>query len=263
MMWKTTLHRCNVMIHYHFKQVLLKLLSGALFTVITGIALAQTAWPTIALPKDAKSFDVGDDIKVNGLSMRMQGFVCDSSPSQIAEWFRQSLGKPLVESALGNKLILGRLQGTDYLTIQLEPVGKGTRGVVAVSHLKAAYDGRAESQANKDRWLSRLPSDSRLISFLTSEDQGKVSSHLVITNSQSVKLNRDRLKNLLSQDDFEFQRESADDENSMIRLPGGAIRGQTLYFKALGKEAMATISRDTNGNTTIVLNIITKMERFK
>ena len=264
MMCRITLQHCERLVSsLHFRRALPALYAGIAFFLAENVALAQTAWPTIALPENAHAFEVGEKITVNGLPMRIQGFVSDSKPSQLADWFRQSLGKPLVENTLGNKLILGRLQGTDYLTVQLEPSAKGTRGVVTVSHLKAAYDSRAETQENAERWLSPLPSGSRLISNMISEDAGKISKHLVISNTQSEEFNRGRLKNLLRQDGFEFERESTVDSSTLTKFPRSVVRGQTLYFKASGKEAMATISRDGSGYTMTVLNIITKVERLK
>lgn len=225
--------------------------------------LAQTAWPTIALPREASAFGIGEQMSVNGLPMRMRGFVSTLKPAQLAEWFRQHLGGPLVENTLASKLILGRVQGEYYLTVQLEPAGTGTRGVATVTHLKAAYDNRAENRANTERWLARLPAGSKLMSKMTSEDSGKVSIYLLVTNTQSESLNRDRLKSLMRDDGFKLEQEAVLDEKTAASLPAGQANGKTLYFKGRGKEAMATIYRDSNGNTAVVLNTITQMERFK
>lgn len=225
-------------------------------------AYAQN-WPIIPLPKDVQAFDIGQQVTVNGLPMRAQGFVSPAKPAQLAEWFRQSLGKPLVENTMGNKLILGRAQGEHYLTVQIEPAGMGSRGVVAVTHLKAAYDAQADTKASTDRWLSRLPAGSRLLSQMASQDGGKLSRHLIIINSHSEALNRDRLKSLMAEDGFVFEREGTADNQAAAKLPEGLANSKTLFFKAAGKEAMATIHRDSEGRTAIVVNTITLMERFK
>lgn len=222
-------------------------------------AIAQDVWPTIALPREIRTFDIGEQVAVDGLPMRMQGFVSALKPAQLAAWFRLHMGNPLVENTLGNKLILGRVQGDYYLTVQLEPAGTGTRGVAAVAHQKAAYDNRDENRANTEHWLSRLPAGSKILSKMTSEDAGKVSTYLLATNTQSESLNRDRLKNLMRDDGFELEREATPDDKSLA----GHANGRTLFFKGAGKEAMATLYRDSNGNTAIVLNTITQMERFK
>ena len=228
-----------------------------------GNALAQDVWPTIALPRDARSFNIGEQVTVNGLPMRMQGFVSARKPAQLAEWFRQRLGQPLVENTLAKQLILGRTEGEYYLTVQLESAGAGTRGVTAVTYLKAAYDNRAENQANAERWLSRLPAGSRLMSKMTSEDAGKISTYLLVTNTQSGNLNRDRLKNLMRDDGYVLEQEAVPEGKDTANLNARHTNGKTLFFKGSGKEAMATIYRDSNGNTAMTLNTITQVERFK
>jgi len=227
------------------------------------MAFAQANWPTIALPKEVQSFGIGEQVTVNGLPMRMRGFFSALKPRELAEKFRQSMGKPLVENTLANKLILGRNQGEYYLTVQLEPAGLGTRGVASVTNLKVAYENRAAIQENTEHWLSRLPAGSQLLSQMSSEDAGKLSTHLLVINTQSETLNYERLKNLMQSDGFVLEQEVKPNDKLSAKLPDGRANGKTMLFKGKGKEAVATIYRDNNGKTAIVLNTITEMERFK
>ena len=134
---------------------------GLMLMALANTVLAQTAWPTIALPSEASAFDIGKQVNVNGLPMRMRGFVSALKPAQLTAWFRQHMGKPLVENRLADKLILGRVQDEYYLTVQLEPVGSARLGVATLTHLKTAYDTRADNRANTEHWLSRLPAGSK------------------------------------------------------------------------------------------------------
>ena len=239
----------------------------ALFVLLCGIsgniAFAQTAWPTIALPKEVQSFEIGEQVTVNGLPMRIRGFVSALKPEELAEKFRQSMGKPLVENNLANKLILGRNQGEYYLTVQLEPAGLGSRGVASVTNLKVAYENRAAVQENTEHWLSRLPAGSQLLSHMSSEDAGKKSTHLLVINAQSEALNYERLKSLMQSDGFVLEQDVKPSDKPSAKFPDGRANGKTMLFKGKGKEAVATIYRDSNGKTAIVLNTITEMERFK
>ena len=88
-------------------------------------------------------------------------------------------------------------------------------------------------------------------------------SKLLLTNLQSETLNYERLKSLMRSDGFDIERESQANEKFSAQLPANLANGKTLIFKGPGKEAVATIYRDNNGQTAIVLNIITQMERFK
>lgn len=229
-------------------------------TVFSPPARAEE-WPTVALPKGLSTFDIGQQVSVNGMPMQLRGFVSAMSPRDAAEAFRQSMGKPLVENTVGNKLVLGRRQGEHFVTVQVEATGSGSRGVVAVTHLKAAYDNQAATQASTERWLARLPVGSRLMSQMDSEDAGKRSKHLVIVNSQDEALNRDRLVSALGDEGLSLEREGVPDALDARRLPEKLANSRTLFFKGANKDAIATVQRESNGQTTVVLNIVTSTER--
>ena len=243
------------------------LIVGIALALAVACASAETAWPNVALPKEASRFAIAEQMTVNGLPMRMQGFVSKARLPQVAQWFRDSLGQPLVENTLANKLILGRAQDDYYILIQLEAIGSasdgGTRGTVAVSQLKTAFDNRYATRAATERLLSRLPSGSRLTSQMESTDGDKQASYVVISNSYNEDLNRDRLTSMLRDDGFTLEREAQAVSDTGHPLPASASNGRTLFFKGPGKEAMAVIVRDEAGRTTLVLNTITVIERFK
>ena len=114
------------------------------------------------------SFPIGEQMTVNGLPMKLQGFLSEAAPAELIAQFRKALGKPLVENAIGSKQLLGRAMNTYYLTVQVEPAGRGSRGVVAISDLKGMHDHRSELQSANTRWLNRFPSGSKIESQLTS-----------------------------------------------------------------------------------------------
>lgn len=220
-------------------------------------------WPRVVLPKDLQTFNIGQQVTMNSLPMRLEGFISALKPDQLMDMFRQSLGKPVVESTMGTKRILGRVQGEYYVTVQIEPAGSGSRGVTAVTHLKASYDSQEKTKTARERWLSRLPSGTRLLSQMTSQDEGKSSAYLVFTNTQSENLNRDQLKTILLEDGMAFEREGSPGSAASTRLSEDLQNSKMLFFKGPGKEALATIYRGNNGQTTVVLNVVTHMERFK
>jgi hypothetical protein len=227
------------------------------FAAATGSA--QSDWPAVALPKDVRLIHMGSQLTVNGLPMRIQGFLSQQAPAQVAEWLRKSLGQPLVENRLADKLVLGRLDGDHYISIQLEPSGKGTRGAVAVTNMRLAGDKREATLADNGRWLDRLPAGSRLLSQMKSEDRGKISNHLVFVNGTDESTNTARLKSLLADEGLSFERETSADKGA---AGSRAIEGRTLYFRGPNKEAIAVIAR-SNGETAVVLNIISQLQRIQ
>ena len=230
----------------------LRLARRTLFGLLALAAMPASAqaWPPLALPPDANAFGLGETLVANGTPMRVQVFVSARSPDALAGWFRQQLGAPLVESTFQNKLVLGRQIGEYYQTVELEAFALGTRGLAAVSHLKAAQQNHADTQASLGRWLARMPAGTQVAMDLRSQDGGKVALYRVVVNTQTEALNRERLSRLMADDGYTLERASGPDEN-------------VLFFKGRGKEAMATLRRDSDGRTSIVLNTVSDMESFQ
>jgi hypothetical protein len=239
-----------------------RLLVASALSVVAVVSAAQPSpWPAVALPRNAQVFDIGQQLDVNGMPMRIRGFLSMAEPAELAQWFRRQLGEPLVENTLAQTRVLGRLQGEHYLTVQLEPAGRGTRGLVAATHLKAGHDNHGASEAATERWLARLPAGSRLLSRVSADDGGRVSRQVLFRNGHDERLNAARLRSLLTEEGYAFEREI--ESASDLAPPSGAVGGRALYFRSPGREAMATIYRDPSGDTVIVLNTITLVEQFK
>lgn len=211
-------------------------------------AWSETRWPAVALPPDAGGYALDGEMMVDGLPMRMRGWRSPGRPALLADWFRRQLGRPLVENTLGNKLVLGKMAGEFYISVQLEPAGQGTRGVLAVSHLKAGFQRREASQAALRRLLARLPSGTRVTAQLESADGGKQARYAVLSNHHGEELNRERVIGMLRDDGLALEREA------------GARDGRTLWFRGAGRDAMAVICRGKDGATTIVLNMVSYRE---
>lgn len=221
-----------------------------------GAPPALPAWPTVVLPDDAQRYDIGEQVNANGTPLRMQGFVSARAPAELARWFRARLGQPLMENTVAGKLVLGHPQDEFYLTVQLEPLAHGTRGLVGVSHLRAGYERFPAMRAAILRLLERLPSGSRVVSQTTSSEAGRLSRHLVIANGHNVDLNRGRVIEMMREDGLALQREAGPG-------PGAAVGGRTLFFAGAGRDAMAVLSRNPDGGSTLLLHTLSKMEHFQ
>jgi hypothetical protein len=224
--------------------------------------------PTIELPPAASKFAVGEQFISNGMPMRVQGFVVkDMSLSQAAHWFKRSMGQPLVENKLSDKLILGRAQGGRYLTIQIEPIshGKpsGVKGLAAVSDI-AAFNANRNSYINTvQRWRDRWPAGTQEVSRMTSQDGDKTAVHVAMRNTHGEQLNRNALVDMLRQDGLFLEREVSVNTSSPKKNLQRIQSGQTLYFKGAAKEAIATIVRTEQGKTDVLLNTTYIIEQQK
>lgn len=223
-------------------------------------------WPTIGMPPGVTSFSIGEQFTANGLPMRVRGFVSkDQSVHLLATWFKRSLGPPLVENKLGSKLILGRAQDGYYLSVQIEPIGPdgqgGSKGLLAVSDMATLIRNRDSDATSSQRWLERWPAGTQLLSRMTSEDSGKASLHVALRNGHSESLNREALIAVMQQDGLALLQE-AGPAADVGQVPAALRDAKALFFKGNGKEGIATIARDDQGHTTVVLNTTTVLQAY-
>lgn len=228
----------------------------AVLLLHTGSAIpAEPAWPTVAMPQGVESFTMGGEVLINGLPLRMRGVLSAQTPLQVAALFRASLGQPLVENSRGATQVLGRAFGEFYATVQLEPAGTGTRGVVAVTRLSAAQRNSGQ------RSLTRVPAGSRLISQVSSVDGTRHADFLTLSNGLDVAYNIGYVKRALDAEGYTLERvmSPAGQGNSASQT---APTGTTMLFKRGGAEVVAVIYRDSGG-TSIALNTVTELEHTK
>lgn len=217
-------------------------------------AFAQANWPEIPLPEHARSYHIGQQMDLDGLPMRLTGFATRSTPRQTGDWFVRTLGQPLMDDQRDGQRILGRAQGEHYLTIRLEPTPDGgTRGLVAVTHLRAALSGKARSQGERARWRRLLPAGTEIASLLNTQDGGWLSTHLIATNRHGEALNAQRLTAALQEQGYALERRFDAATDTKAHAFGSETGAITVLMRGPGKEATAVISRNALGLTSIVL----------
>lgn len=221
----------------------------------------EAPWPRIPLPKQVDVFEVGREIVVNGMPIRMSGFVSRAAPSELAASMRQLLGEPLMEDRRGTTLVLGRGEGPFYITVQLAPLGSGTRALVAVTKPAVSEQGPLDAAADR-HLLSALPPGSTLISHTSSFDAPARADHAAVMNSHSVDINTEYVKRMLRADGYTLEREARPAQASRTQasvLPGARI----MFFKRAGSETIAVVARDDRGDSVIVLNRVNFAEPGK
>jgi hypothetical protein len=228
---------------------------------------APTSWPYFDMPKEITTFDISQHITANGMPMRIAGFVSSSGPQQAAALFRASMGQPLVENSLANKIILGRAQGERYLTVQLEPAGSGTRGIIAVADLRAALNQRNASLDAAHHLLENFPHGSQLVNQTSSVDRGQTSHHITLVNTYSPELNLGHIKTMMHDDGYVLERETADlpplSAQQTTPARKAAPDSKILFFKGQSKEAIAMAFRNDDGRTAIIISTTTFTEPEK
>jgi hypothetical protein len=227
------------------------------------VSQAGSSWPVLAIPKGIEQFDMGGEMVVNGLPLRMQGLLSTKSPSQVAALLRSSLGQPLVEDTQGAKLVLGRSMGEFYATVQIEPAGSGTRGLVAVTRLRTAISERAKIKDEDQKTLLRFPSGSRLVNRIHSTNGNQRDEYLVLTNTHSPEFNIESVTRTLGAEGYALERMSEPVRVENTALSQTVRSGTSLQFKRTNREAVVMIYREAGGDTAIVLNTVTFLEHAK
>ncbi|GAA4029582.1 hypothetical protein [Actimicrobium antarcticum] len=245
-----------------FRSVLKIVAAVTVAATIASPSSADTRWPQPVLPANLDTFSIADQMTVNGLPMRLKGFVSNRRPAEMIDAFRRSLGQPLVDSVVNGKQVLGRAEGGFYITVQIEAAGAGSKGTVAVTDLAAMSSNHAQQQDADTRWRNRLPAGSVISSQMTSQENGRAARHMVILNSHSESANRDALLRLMTEDGFALEREIRPDAAMRRSLPAHMAEASTMYFKSPGKEAMAVISR-SGDKTAVVFNSTVTLQGFQ
>lgn len=209
-------------------------------------------WPQVRVPQQVETFDIGQETVVNGTPVKMRGFVSPVSPGALVTSFRQILGQPLMENRHGDTLVLGRAEGRYYMTVQLNPAGSGTHGVIAVSRPPIEQQEPADA-ASARRLLSSLPPGSTLASHTSSIDAGARADHDAVINSHSIGVNSEYVQRMLRAEGFSLEREARAPIAIRPRTHTG-FAPQTLLFKRPGAEAIAVLFSDNSGRSVIVLN---------
>lgn len=207
-------------------------------------------WPEPATPTGLRLFGIAQQMTLNGVPMRLSGFVSSRTPVEVTAQFRSSLGQPLVENRLGAQTILGRAEGRYYISVHIQPHAAGAQGTVAVSDLQAAHESRHASATDRERWLGRLPASTSVVSLTRATDGPKRSLHLVFANRHDEATNARHLRELLQEEGLRPDLEEP-------AQGGGSERA--YFFSAPGKEAVATLTRTSDGTTHAVLSLVTTL----
>lgn len=161
-----------------FQFVLALLLGGA------SHAQTSTPWPEVPLPPHAKVEWVAQDMKVNGIPMRVMHFDSTASRSEIvayytSHWSGAYPGKPSVQP-LGEATVVGQVHGPYYMTVKVsDRPHDASEGLISVSQIVGS---RVERSAGG---LPLMPG-ATIVSVVESNDPGKRCRQLVIAQDAGV-----------------------------------------------------------------------------
>lgn len=241
------------------------LASSLAFSAAVAGASQQRDWPSLPTPAHLETFEVGSQNKLNGIPVRIQGFVSDRSISELKQWYRQKMGGQWVENKLGSKTVLGQRQGAFFVTVELEAMlgglsGSTTKVVTAIMDLQRPTTQPSRAMDAFGEWAKRLPVNSQLLSHLTDHSDTHESLHLVAINGHSLALNAQHFRRQFGQLGYQQDTLAAPPVEQRTRRDTEPAPQEKLSFTAPSTEAVVVLGKDDTGRSTVVL-IINRTKR--
>lgn len=227
-----------------------KQLVHALVSVLLAQPASAAPWPSVGAPPGARTFPIAENVIHNGATMHITGFLSSESPASQLAWYRRHLPGRVLETQKDGRYVLTARQDAVLITVQLEGMPGGVRGLVAMTDVQGTLKSRRSNERDTAALLARLPSGSRILGRTLSQDSGRHATSLVIANALSPDMNADHLRNMLADDGLRLEREA---ETDVARFAG---EGKVQHYRGDGKEATAIVYRDRSGQGAIVLHIV-------
>lgn len=212
------------------------LILTAMFYVVPSWA----SWPEVPAPANSKIERIGDEVRLNGVPMRMQRVLSKGKLHEVIDFYRGALGPKHAEEKIPGGLLLAQGQGDYFVTIRVRTLTPSiTETLVSVSDAR-----RAREAANRPLGFP-IPADTQVLSDMESVDAGKSSRHLVLTNNHSVDSNLNFLTGTLQARGYALQ-------------PGETQQlaaGRVLMFGGANREARLVVVRK-DGASNVVLTTV-------
>jgi hypothetical protein len=217
----------------------MKLVIGLLLMLLPIFSYAD--WPSLPFPDGAKVEGVGEDVRLNGVPMRMYRVLSDEGVANILSFYRDALGPDHAEASVHQVSILSQMQGEYFISVRVKQAGPNvTETLLAISHA----DGRQQTGLPLG---FTLPAGSELLSDMESTDNGKHARQLIFTNHLSMDANSDFMQAMLKEKGYRLQPTYTKDQTERL----------SMMFDGKEREAIVVLTRigqKTNIVMTTILN---------
>jgi len=224
----------------------------ALALLLGGTAHAENSapWPELPLPPHAKLEWVGQDMKVNGIPMRVMHFESTASRSEIvayytAHWSEGYPGKPSVQP-LGEATVVGQALGPYYMTVKVtDHSNNASEGYISVSQI---VGNRVERHAGG---LPLMPG-ALVMTVVESNDPGKHCRQVVVAQDASVDSSQQFYQAALEGAGWKLVQTTAPD------APAARTGRLDVYHRDLSELSITVTPARGGRGSTLVANWVTK-----
>lgn len=204
---------------------------------------AGADWPEIPFPENSRVESIGEQVRLNGVPMRMFQAHLQGGADQTLRFYRGQLGPKLAEELLpSGERILAQGRGDYFITLRIRPLPDKTSMVlISISDARAA-----KAAANRPLGFG-LPADSSVLSDMESTDAGKRSRQLVFFNHHDLETNRQSIAREL------LTRGYRPDSMPGQRKQDSAV----MYFQGDKREARLSLVRKDGLTQAVLITIWT------
>ncbi len=210
------------------------------FSLLLWSSMSWAEWPSLPFPADAKVESIGEQVRLNGVPMRMYRILDKQNTKSILSFYKQALGAQYAETTFNGAQILTQGRGDYFITVRVKPLSPQlTETLVSISDARAA-----KTDANRPMGVS-LPSESVVLSDMESSDTGRNSRHLVFSNQYAIDTNADFLIKTLQSQGYNLQpMYTRVTENS-----------KTMMFEGKKRDARVVITRDDEQSNVELITV--------
>jgi hypothetical protein len=215
-----------------------QLMGAGALVALSGLAGATPApWA----PAGATPVAVGEHFEINGVPMHTHAFVLRRPVDQVArEWRRAMAGTTVSDDQVGARRVLGHVSADHLVTLQLEAVPGGTRGLWSATPLRAALT--VDTQRVQREALRPLPAGAALRQSQRSMQTARESLVVLAHHPHSPAVLAEHLKHHFDAEGLKLQ--------GQHEAPG---QGAVLMFAAAGRTVTAVLTREATGGTGVAI----------
>lgn len=161
------------------------------------------------IPKFFKLHIVADEMNYNSVTMSISGFDTNKSATDILEFYTKEWDGEIKTSHYGEWIIYSHLKEGILYTVQFKENKLSITGFIALSNLPGV-------QSKKLKRLGDgfpMPKNTKVANDIRTNEAGRMSRMLLLTNSQSVNSNYEYYRRILSMQGWEIQYEEKFSKN--------------------------------------------------
>lgn len=164
-----------------------------MYMMLSSLASHADDFPKFPYSKDMDVVVVAQEMIVNGVRMRAYQFTSNKGEDHVVDFYNSEWGDEMTDVVFGDWRILSHKEDDFLMTVQIEqgdhPITHGTLGITPAFELANMNSGQLSKIESKVGMGFPMLANSKVVSDITSNDQGRMNRTLIFTNSRSVRQN--------------------------------------------------------------------------